>query len=131
MRDHFRGDIDYVVDTFFSRSRDMIEAGGFDILGHFDKVGQNASYFAPGIEDGSHYRGLVQQLIDMIIERKLTIELNTKAREEHGRFFPGERYLPQLVEGGVTIVVNSDAHRPERIEASREEAFSILDRLHA
>ncbi|MCM1067181.1 MAG: histidinol-phosphatase [Muribaculaceae bacterium] len=129
MADHFRGDIDYVVDTFYTRSREMIEAGGFDILGHFDKIGQNASYYAPGIEDGSHYRGLVEGLIDLIIERGLTIELNTKARAEHGRFFPGEHYLPRLVEAGVPILVNSDAHRPDRIEASRGDAFQILDKL--
>lgn len=129
MADRFRRDIDYVVDTFFAQSRAMIEAGGFDILGHFDKVGQNASAYAPGIEDGSHYRALVQQLIGMIIERGITIELNTKARREHGRFFPGERYLPQLVEAGVTILVNSDAHYPDRIQASRNEGLRILSEL--
>lgn len=129
MRDHFRRDIDYVVETYFAQSRAMIEAGGFDILGHFDKVGQNASAYAPGIEDGSHYRSLVLGLIDMIVERGLTIELNTKARREHGRFFPGERYLPQLVGAGVTILVNSDAHYPDRIEASRDEALNILSAL--
>ena len=129
MSDHFRRDIDYVVETYFAQSRAMIEAGGFDILGHFDKVGQNASAYAPGIEDGSHYRSLVQGLIDMIVERDLTIELNTKARREHGRFFPGERYMPQLVGAGITILVNSDAHYPDRIESSRDEALNILAAL--
>ncbi len=129
MKECFRGDIDYVVDTFYRQSAAMIEAGGFDILGHFDKIGQNASYYAPGIEDGQHYRSMADGLIDMIIERNLTIELNTKAHAEHGRFFPGERYLPRLIEAGVTMTVNSDAHRPDRINASRAEAFAILDRL--
>lgn len=129
MRDFFRGDIDYVVDTYFAQSRAMIEAGGFDILGHFDKVGQNASYFAPGIEGGSHYISCVNTLVDMITDRGLTIELNTKARVEHGRFFPSDNLLPRLAKAGVTILVNSDAHRPDRIESSRDEAFAILDRL--
>ncbi len=131
MREHFRGDIDYVVETFFGQSRAMIEAGGFDILGHFDKVGQNASYYAPGIEDGEHYRKLADELVDLIIARKLTIELNTKARNEHGRFFPAVRYLPRLIGAGITILVNSDAHHPDRITASRDEAFAILDTLKA
>lgn len=129
MKECFRGDIDYVVDTFFGQSADMIEAGGFDILGHFDKIGQNASYYAPGIEDGQHYRSMVNKLMDMIIERGLTIELNTKARAEHGRFFPGEQYLTRLLDAGINMTVNSDAHRPDRINASRDEAFSIIDRL--
>ena len=131
MEQKFKGDIDYVVDTFYHQSMNMLRAGGFDILGHFDKIGQNASLYAPGIEEGSHYRSLVGQYIDMIIESHITIELNTKARAEHGRFFPGERYLPQLVGAGVDILVNSDAHYPDRIATSRDEAFVILDRIYA
>lgn len=129
MKACFRNDIDYVVDTFYNQSLRMVEAGGFDILGHFDKVGQNASYYAPGIEDGSHYRQCVEALINLLIDRKCVIELNTKAREQHGRFFPGERYLPALLDAGITILVNSDAHQPDRVDASRAEAFNILDRI--
>lgn len=131
MADRFRGDIDYVVDTFFSHSLDMIDAGGFDILGHFDKIGLNASYYAPGIEDGQHYKSMIAKLIETIIEHRLTIELNTKSFREHGRFFPGERYLPELAKSGITILVNSDAHYPDRITASRKDAFDILDRCKA
>lgn len=131
MGHHFRNDIEYVVGTFYAQSRAMIECGGFDILGHFDKVGQNASYFYPGIEDSEFYKGEVQSLISLITEKSLTIELNTKARKEHGRFFPGERYLPQLKQAGITILVNSDAHHPERICASRDEALKLLDAEYA
>lgn len=129
MDDRFRGDIDYVVDTFFRQTEDMIERGGFDILGHVDKVGQNASCYAPGIENGQHYRGWIRRILDLIISKNQLIELNTKARAEHNRFFPGERYLQELVNAGVRILVNSDAHFPDKISASRTEAFDILDRL--
>ena len=129
MNDLFNRDIDYVVETFFRQSLAMISAGGFDILGHFDKIGQNSGYYAEGIEVGSHFKGLVDEVIKEIISRKLTIELNTKARTQHGRFFPHERYLPKLVNSGVEILVNSDAHRPELILASRDEAFAILDSI--
>lgn len=131
MERHFGGDIEYVVDTFYSQSLAMVRAGGFDILGHFDKVGHNASDFCPGIEDSDFYRKAVERLVDLIEERHLTIELNTKAYCGHGRFFPGSRYLPRLVESGVTIVVNSDAHYPDRIDASRRDAYSLLDSLTA
>lgn len=128
MQKYFRNDIEYVVGTFFEQSEKMIEAGGFDILGHFDKVGQNANYYRPGIEDSAYYQDLVGRVIDKIINNDIIIELNTKARREHGRFFPGERYLPRLQDAGVTIVVNSDAHYPQYITASRDEAFELLDR---
>ncbi len=129
MSDNFRGDIEYVVDTFYAQSHKMIESGGFDILGHFDKVGLNASYYHPGIEDSSFYRPYVEAMIDTIIDKGLTIELNTKALAEHHRTFPGERYLPRLVDAGITILVNSDSHQPDKITAGRAEGFAMLDRL--
>lgn len=129
MEKYFRNDIEYVVDTFYRQSEAMISAGGFDILGHFDKVGQNASYYKPGIERSAFYRGYIDRMIELIVSNKLAIELNTKAREEHGRFFPGPEALARLVAAGTTVLVNSDAHRPECINASRDEALALLKSL--
>ncbi len=129
MGKYFRNDIEYVVDTFYRQSEAMIAAGGFDILGHFDKIGQNASYYKPGIEDSSFYKQYIDRMCELIIANGLTIELNTKARAEHGRFFPAETTLPGLLRAGVPVLVNSDAHRPECIDASRREAIAIIDKL--
>lgn len=129
MTENFHNDIEYVVDTFFRQSLDMVRAGGFDIIGHFDKIAHNASEYAPGITESDLYRSCIEPLLDYICEHRLTVELNTKARSEHGYFFPSVRHLPRLIESGVTILVNSDAHRPERITASRDEAFAILDSI--
>lgn len=126
---HFNDDIRYVVETFYNESMRMLEAGGFDILGHFDKVGQNASAYQPGVEDEDWYKALVDDLIRLIIDRKPIVEINTKAKIKHGRIFPSERYLPRLVAAGVPLIVNSDAHAPELINASRDYAFSIIDSL--
>lgn len=130
MSDKFHGDIEYVVDTFYRQSMDKVHAGGFDILGHFDKISHNASEYAPGIADSSFYAQCIEPLLTYICEHRLTIELNTKARTQYGYFFPGESYLPRLMESGVTITVNSDAHYPDRITASRDEAFAILDSIY-
>ena len=126
---YVRNDIEYVVDRFYAQSEAMIEEGGFDILGHFDKIGQNASYYKPGIEQSDFYKAYIDRMIDLIISHDLTIELNTKARIEHGRFFPGEDALRRLRAAGVRILVNSDAHRPECINASRDEALKLLEKL--
>lgn len=123
----FHNDIRYVVETFFNASAAMIEAGGFDIIGHFDKVSQNSSAYLPGIEELNWFRSLADGLVDLIIERKPIVEINTKAKVLHNRIFPSERYIPRLVEAGVPIVVNSDAHVPALIDASREYAFQLLD----
>lgn len=65
MKDFFHNDIEYVVDKFFNQSFDMVRAGGFDILGHMDKVAQNAAYYAKGIEDSSFFRGYMRDFVDL------------------------------------------------------------------
>lgn len=129
MERHFDNDIRYVVETFYRCSIEMIAAGGFDIIGHFDKVGQNASYWQPGIEDTGWYRDLADGLTESIIASGVIVEINTKAFVEHDRLFPNPRHLKHLVEAGVPIIVNSDAHVPALIDASRDVAFSIIDSL--
>ena len=110
---------------------DMLSAGGFDILGHFDKIAQNGSMYHPGLEDEDWYRRLIDDYIDAIVASGVVVEINTKAYAGHGRFFPGERYFPRLKKAGVTLVVNSDVHVPALMDASRAEAFSMLDSVNA
>lgn len=124
---HFNNDIRYVVETFFDHSAAMIETGGFDILGHFDKIAQNTSAYMPGIEDSQWYMSLIDDLIAMIIRHRPIVEINTKSKVAHDRIFPSERYIPRLIDAGIDIIVNSDAHYPELINASRQYAFSLLD----
>lgn len=129
MKKYFHDDIRYVVETFYSQSLKMVEAGGFDIIGHLDKIGYNSSLYHPGIEDEPWYIALADELLESVIDAGLTVELNTKARAEHQRFFPSERLLRRIIDAGIDIVVNSDAHVPALIDASRSEAFDLIDRL--
>jgi len=121
MERFFNNDIRHVVETFYLQSVNMVKAGGFDIIGHFDKIGHNASMFAPGIEDEEWYVECVDRLVDAIIESGVAVEINTKVWDGEHRIFPAFRYLPRLIDSGVTIVVNSDAHYPDKVDAGREE----------
>lgn len=129
---YFAGDIRHVVTLFYRRSIDMVEAGGFDIVGHFDKIGHNASHYRPGIEDEEWYRRLADELTDCIIAYRTPVELNTKAYADHShRTFPSRRLLRRIISAGIPVVVNSDAHRPALIDASRAEGFAIIDAIKA
>lgn len=129
MERYFHNDIRYVVETFYRQSSRMLQAGGVDIIGHFDKIGHNAGHYHEGIEDEQWYQQLINNLIDLIISTGVTVEINTKAREDHNRFFPGTRYWNRLKNAGVPIIVNSDAHYPDLINASRLEAITLLHNL--
>jgi len=129
LHDHFRDDLRYVVSTYFERSMQMLATGHFDILGHFDKIAQNASYHLPDIEQQGWYGDLLDAYVAQIIDSGVVVEINTKARAEHRRFFPHDRLWPRLLAAGVPLAVNSDAHYAARLNAARDEAFEILSAL--
>ncbi len=145
MEEVFDKDIRYVVDTFYRQSRRMVLGGCFDFIGHFDKIGMNASAWQPGIEEEPWSRGLVDELVDLIIDRRVAVEVNTKiydktapadavghpagAPDGTGRFFPAPRHLSRLKAAGIPILVNSDVHVPVLIDSGRSAALSLLASL--
>ncbi|MCM1028558.1 MAG: histidinol-phosphatase [Pseudoflavonifractor sp.] len=130
LADRFGGDLRYVVDTFFDQTEAMIAAGGFDIIGHFDKIGYNASTIEPGIDRLPWYSRRMESLIRAIIDGGIAVEINTKAYPKTGRFFPAVEWWPVLIEARVPLVINSDAHFPELINAGRSEALAFLSALN-
>ena len=127
METYFDGDIRYVVETFYNQSAEMIAHGGFEILGHLDKIAQNGALYHPGLEDETWYVDIIDDFMAEVLSSGLIVEINTKARESLGRFFPHERYWRRLIDAGVTLPVNSDAHYADRLTTSRAEAFTILE----
>lgn len=123
---HFHGDLRYVVDTFFDKTEEMVRAGGFDIIGHYDKIKLNASAARPGIEREDWFVKRADDLTGLIIESGVAVEINTKSFAEFHHFFPAQRHWLTLMRAGVNIVVNSDAHYPGRINASRPDVFKAL-----
>ena len=99
--EQFGGDSEHVVRLYYGRLRRMLELGGFDIVGHADKMHYNASCYRPGLLDEPWYDMLVKEYFE-------------------------ERYFPLLYSLGIRVQVNSDSHYPERINSGRPEALQAL-----
>lgn len=139
MHEFFNDDIYYVVDKFYMQTLKMIDAGGFDIIGHFDKIGFNASHFRPDIENEAWYKAHIECVIKAIKEKGLIAEVNTKAweapvnatekqcKEYTPRLFPSADTISMLKNARIPLVVNSDTHYPSRLNCGREAAFNIID----
>lgn len=126
MSEHFDEDLRHVVTTFYHQTWAMLNAGGFDIIGHFDKIGFNASNYQPGVEQEPWYCQLVADTIDLIAEKGVIAEINTKAWDAHQRLFPSPQWLAMLCQRHIPVVVNSDAHYPHLINAGRDHALALL-----
>ena len=126
MHEYFDDDIEYVVEEFYRRSSAMVRAGGFDILGHLDKIGANASHYLPGIERRRWYLDALNALVDDVIASGVCVEINTKSLAQTGRLFPRESVVARLYRAHVPLLVNSDTHYPDLINAGRPYALSLL-----
>lgn len=127
--EEFGGDLLRVIHLYYERLVRMVELGGFDIVGHADKMHYNAACYRPGLLDEAWYDDLVRAYFREIASRGYQMEINTKAWHDHGTFFPNERYFSYLRELGIRVQVNSDAHYPDRIDAGRPEALEALRRV--
>lgn len=124
--EQFSGDLERVVRMYYKRLRRMLELGGFDIVGHADKMHYNASCYRPGLLDEPWYEHLVREYFEDIARCGYQVEINTKAYHDLGTFYPNERYFSFLHELGIRVQVNSDSHYPERINNGRPEALAAL-----
>lgn len=124
--EHFAGDIVKVVKQYYNSLMKMLELGGFDIVGHADKMHYNASCYRPGLLDEPWYDQLVHIYFAEIARKGYQVEINTKAYHDLGTFYPNERYFSTLHDLGIRVQVNSDSHYPERISNGRPEALRAL-----
>ena len=130
LQNDYKGDLRYVVEKYFEQVLTMIERGGFDILGHFDKIAGNAAISDPELEDNNWYEALIDDVISHAQSAGVFVEINTKSLFDKERFFPAQRWWQKLIDAKIPLVVNSDAHYPERVNTGRDEAIKILGEMN-
>jgi histidinol-phosphatase (PHP family) len=118
------GDAGRVWKAYYDELCDLIEAGGFDILGHLDLVTKNnrgGRLFDP--EDGK-YRAAALEATRLLAGSGIVAEVNYGAMARSGAPapYPAPFILRELRELGVPIVLSADAHAPEQLSANREAA---------
>lgn len=122
----FHGDLRYVVETYFTEELEMLEKGGFDIIGHLDKIGDNGSHAMQDLEDQPWYEELVEKVIMSAVEKDVIIEINTKKFDTEHRFFPNERWWPLLKKYKARLILSTDAHYSDKIAAGYNTALEHL-----
>jgi histidinol-phosphatase (PHP family) len=123
----FGGDIRKAVKTYFSQVNRMIETQPFEIVGHVDKIKMhNAGRFFR--EDEKWYRNLVTETLQLIKEKDLVVEINTrgKYKKRAQAFFPDGETLRQVKTMKIPVLISSDAHHPDELNLLVDEAANRL-----
>ena len=123
---HFGGNICSITEAFFESSMQMVETGGIDIVGHIDKIYMNGSKHPDFDIHADWYQKPFLKLLDLIAEKGLIVEINTKNKTRKGQTFPHIESYKELKKRNIPIMVNSDCHYPDLVNDGREETLSVL-----
>ena len=123
---HFGGSIRRMTEAFFESSMQMVEAGGFDIVGHIDKMYMNGSRHPDFDRHADWYQKPFLGLLDLIARKGLIIEVNTKTKMRTGQTFPHIESYKELKKRNIPVMVNSDCHYPDLVNDGREATLALL-----
>jgi len=122
----YEGDINFAVKRFYEISALMIQKGGFDIVGHFDKITLNASGFKAFDSNALWYKNQVSDLLQLVKEKGMILEINTKSLYKKGFTYPHQQFYPLINDLQIPILVNSDCHYPINVIDGFEPTFGAL-----
>ncbi|MCD8043976.1 MAG: histidinol-phosphatase [Tannerellaceae bacterium] len=123
---YYEGDIRNLVKHYFESTMKMVEAGGIDIVGHMDKVAMNGYHYDCFSFEAPWYLEPFKACLDLIAEKGLMVEINTKNMKRKNETYPNSRFIPLLKEMNIPVMVNSDCHFPDLVNDGRKEAFELL-----
>ena len=123
----FNGNIRRAVRRFFEQSNEMIENEQFDIIAHFDKIKMHNldRYFH---EDEPWYRKLALETLDLIREKGLVMEINTRGiyKKRYNGFYPSPWLMEEACKMGVPAIISADAHHFSEITLEFDAAEEAL-----
>lgn len=124
----YQGDIRSFGKDYYRSLREMIEQGGFEILGHLDlfrKFNSGDRFFS---EREEWYIDEVTKVLELLEKRDIIVEVNTGAisRGVQSRPYPSKWILEECNRRNIRVCLNSDVHSPEHIKCYYSEAVTLI-----
>lgn len=125
--------------AYYAALGDLIDAGGFDILGHFDLVKKNNTGGRYFDEEDPAYLAAAFEAVDRLRGKDVVVEINVggMARGKTREPYPSLPILREIRKAGARITLCADAHDTAHLgvhlEAGKElaraagyESFAVL-----
>ncbi len=126
LKECFDGDILAVVKRYYEIYSLMIMKGGFDVVGHFDKIMHHLLRYKEFDITASDYRNQIGENLELIKNKGMIVEINTKSLFEKGVTYPHQQFYPLIHELQIPVTVNSDCHYPEKMIDGFGETYKNL-----
>jgi len=107
-----------------------VESGLFDAIAHLDIYRKYGRAFY-GEEIMTAHRGLVEPVLELMVENDVGLEINTALlRKGHKEFSPNLEILNLALKMNVKITAfGSDAHKVEHLGKDIKEAYLLVEKL--
>ncbi len=125
----FNGSIENVIRAFFRQSIMMVEKGGFEIVGHIDKIYMNGSKYPGFFNHQAVIDKLMDELLQVVSRKGIILEINTKSLLSLQLTFPNQRYFKRIHELNIPITINCDSHYPHHVLQGKTEAAELLNHV--
>jgi histidinol-phosphatase (PHP family) len=126
VKERYGGDVRRITKHFFEVSMQMAETGGFDVVGHPDKIYMNGC-LCPGFDlSADWYRKPFEDYVRLIAEKGYVMEVNTKNFLRKGQTYPSLNSLKLIHKLRIPVMVNSDCHDPALVNDGRDEVLALL-----
>jgi histidinol-phosphatase (PHP family) len=120
------GNIRKATEHYYESMHKMLEIGGFDIVGHFDKITLHGVNFPDFDTNSVWYQNLINDFLQHVKQKNYVVEINTKAFVNYGVTYPDKSIYKSLFELKIPITVNSDCHYPDKIAIGYTETYNTL-----
>lgn len=124
----FYGDVEAMVTAYYSLYAEMIRKRPPDIAGHIDVLKKNNAGDRFFSEKSQWYRLAVETVLNEIKKQGIIVEVNTGgiSRGYTTEVYPSVWILKMMREMEIPVVLNSDAHNPDWIDAYYDKALEMI-----
>lgn len=129
LKELYSNDIRLVTERYYHLSKEMVALGGFDIVGHLDKITLHGSQFADFDIHSKWYVDLLVDYLQLIKQKEMIVEVNTKSLLQKGMTFPDKSFYALLYELQIPITINSDSHYPDKVIDGYEQTLVALKQV--
>jgi histidinol-phosphatase (PHP family) len=126
IKEGFGGDTEAFMQCYYDTVAEMIETGGFEIIGHADVIKKNFNDNKIWPEEKERERQ--KEIARAAAKAGLVVEVNTGGlnRNRVNEVYPDETFLRYFCENNVSVIITSDAHRAEHICGNYDIAQKTL-----
>lgn len=124
----FHNDIKAFVHNYYHQIQKMVIEKTPSIVGHLDLIKKHNTSNKYFDENEDWYKCEILETLKVIAEHNTILEMNTggKVRSYTKDFYPSNWILPECKKLNIPLILNSDAHNPQYVNAYFDEATHIM-----